>query len=251
MATWSDLENELSLWRSAGETPTFWWRDDDAEKPTAKLDQLLALAEKHALPIHLAVVPKNATKSLSHRLSFSSDTYVLQHGYAHVNNEPVGARASEVGEHRDIDLQMSDLRAGWENLNSINIPNLLPGFAAPWNRIADKTVARFPELGFRLVSACHARKAENPVPGVTQINIHFDPIRWKTGPKFRGTESTVSGVVEHLQQRRLGLVDRTEPTGLSTHHLQTEDEVWAFVDVLLERLTHNGATDWVRLSSYL
>ena len=251
MATWSDLDNELKLWRAAGVTPTFWWRDDDTESPTPALDRLLTLAEKHRLPIHLAVIPKNVSSALAHRLARSPDAYVLQHGYAHVNKEPSGARASEVGENRDIRLQLQDLRAGWQCLIRAELPNLLPGFAAPWNRIADKTIAQFPDLGYRMVSACHARKSAHPVPGVTQVNIHFDPIRWKHGPQFRGTEATLAGVVEHLEQRRLGLVDQSEPTGLSTHHLQTDDIVWDFVDQLLDRLTYDGATEWVRLSSLL
>lgn len=251
MATWSDLERELSIWHAAGVTPTFWWRDDDAESPSPALDTLLALAQRHSVPIHLAVVPKSVGPALANRLSHATDTYVLQHGFAHVNNEPQGARASEVGEHRDINLQLRDLKDGWQRLVQAQIPNLLPGFAAPWNRIADKTVAHFPNLGYRLLSTCHARKSPSPVAGVTQVNIHFDPIRWKQGPKFRGTEATLEGVVEHLVQRRTGLVDKTEPTGLSTHHLQTDDTVWSFTDQLLERLTHNGASEWIRLSSFL
>lgn len=251
MATWSDLENELRIWHTAGVTPTFWWRDDDTQSPTPALDQLLSLAQRHSVPIHLAVIPKSVDDNLAERLTHSPDTYVLQHGFAHVNNEPIGARASEVGEHRDIDLQLRDLREGWQRLVEAKIPNLLPGFAAPWNRIADKTVAHFPDLGYRLVSTCHARKSPSPVAGVTQVNIHFDPIRWKQGPQFRGTQATLDGVVEHLAQRRQGLVDRDEPTGLSTHHLQTDDIVWDFLEHLLDRLIHNGATEWIRLSSYL
>lgn len=251
MATWTDLENELRIWHTAGVTPTFWWRDDDTQSPTPALDRLLSLAQRHSVPIHLAVIPKSVDYNLADRLAHSPDTYVLQHGFAHVNNEPVGARASEMGEHRDIDLQLHDLREGWQRLVEAKIPNLLPGFAAPWNRIADKTVAHFPDLGYRLVSTCHARKSPSPVTGVTQVNIHFDPIRWKQGPQFRGVEATLAGVVEHLVQRREGLVDRDEPTGLSTHHLQTDDIVWDFIDHLLDRLTHNGSTKWIRLSSYL
>ena len=251
MATWSDLDSELKLWHDASATPTFWWRDDDTESPTPALDRLLALSAKYHLPIHLAVIPKHISSDLAHLLVRSSDTYVLQHGYVHVNNEPIGARASEMGENRNIDLQLQDLRAGWQKLVQADLPNLLPGFAAPWNRIADKTIALLPDLGYRLLSTCHARRTAHPVAGITQVNIHVDPIRWKQGPKFRGTEATLSGVVEHLEQRRLGLVDPTEPTGLSTHHLQSNDRVWDFKDQLLDRLTHNGATEWVRLSSLL
>lgn len=251
MATWSDLERELGLWQAAGETPTFWWRDDDAEAPTAALDRLLALAERHRVPLHLAVVPAEVSACLAGQLAASTDVFVLQHGFAHTNHEPPGARASEIGRHRATALQLQDLRAGWRRLTEAGFPNLLPALAPPWNRIAEETLPHLPGLGYRLLSRFDARAPQSAVPGLHQVNIHCDPIRWKGGPRFRGEEATLEILVRHLAERRQGLVDAAEPTGLSTHHLQTDEPVWDFLEHLLERLTRPGAGEWVRLSAIL
>ena len=52
-----------------GRTIAFWWRDDDAETVTPQLERLLELAERHDLPLGLAVVPKGATEALAARLA--------------------------------------------------------------------------------------------------------------------------------------------------------------------------------------
>lgn len=249
MAAWQDLERELDAWRRAGRSPTFWWRDDDAEAPTPALERLIALSERHGAPLHLAVVPRGVCTSLRERLARSPDVYVMQHGYAHLNHEPPSARASEVGQHRPLDDQIADLRDGWRRLVEAQLPNLLPAFVPPWNRIGDKTVAHLPDLGYRLLSTCHARKSASPQPGLHQVNIHMDPIRWKGGAAFRGTEATLEILVRHLRERRTGLADPDEPTGISTHHLQTDEPAWAFLEELLTRLGHRTEMEWFRLAS--
>ena len=129
------------------------------------------------------------------------------------------------------------------------MPNLLPAFAPPWNRIAAETVAHLPALGYRLLSTCHRRESAMPAAGLHQVNIHVDPIRWKGGASFRGTEATLEILVRHLRQRRTGLADPDEPTGLSTHHLQTDEPVWGFLEELLSRLGRDKGAAWVRLVS--
>lgn len=251
MTSWADLDQELQRWRDAGETPTFWWRDDDTNGPSDALQRLLALSARHDLPLHLAVVPKGLSPELASCLRSMPHVLTLQHGYAHCNNEPAEARASEIGENRALAATLSDLRAGWEILTAAELPGLLPALAPPWNRIGDKVLPHLPALGYRLLSTMHARSTAEPVPGLKQVNIHFDPIRWKSGPEFRGVAGILRGITEHLYLRRLGLVDKTEPTGLSTHHLQTSDEVWGFLETLLERLSRPDAGRWCRLAEFL
>lgn len=251
MATWADLEKELATWRVAGKKPTFWWRDDDTEAPSDPLDRLLELACTFEIPIHLAVIPAKVSHELAGRLTREREVFVLQHGLGHLNHEPQGKRPSEVGETREIELQKSDLRQGWRRLQAAALPNLLPGFTPPWNSISDTTIAQLPGLGYKLVSTSHARASATPVPGLTQVNVHADPIRWKGGAKFRGTEDTLDCIVEHLSHRRLGLADCDEPTGIITHHLQNSREVWEFLIHLLERLSNREDVDWVRLSSFI
>lgn len=250
MADWSDLDEELNRWHAAGAGPSFWWRDDDARAPGAALDRLLDLARRHGLPLHLAVVPADVGPALSDRLSQEPDVFAMQHGYAHVNHEPRGHGASEIGDHRDMARQLDDLRAGWERLNGAAVPRLLPALAPPWNRISPRTVQHLADLGYRLLSTSHPRAAQRPTDGLMQVNIHVDPIRWKEGPRFRGTARILDAICTHLADRRTCRVDGTEPTGILTHHLQTDDRVWSFLDDFFGHLSSRSVT-WLRLADIL
>lgn len=246
MATWADLDAELRLWKDAGRSPTFWWRDDDTQAPTAELDRLAGLAERYAAPLHLAVIPAEIDPDLAPRLTASSLVYAMQHGFAHINHEPAGTRASEIGDLRDVTLQVADLREGWRRLLTAKLPNLLPVLVPPWNRVSQKTLPHLAPLGFRMLSAFQGGASADGIAGLRQINAHVDPVCWKNGAEFRGTEKTLAQVVEHLSARRHGQAE--EPTGFLTHHLQTDAATWDFIDQFLDRLQ---GYDWVRLSSVL
>jgi hypothetical protein len=251
MATWDELEAELALWRAAGEAPTFWWRDDDVEEPTADLDRLIALADRFRAPLHLAAVPRGVGAPLKERLEGAPGTLVLQHGLAHRNHEPKPARASEVGVNRKLSLQEADLREGWRLLTEAGLPRLLPVFVPPWNRIADKTLPHLPGWGFPALSNFDRRPSPSPVADLQIFNGHIDPIRWKEGARFAGTEKTLEQCLRHLRQRRTGEADRDEPTGLVTHHLQTDEATWDFTEAFMERVTRGGSSRWIALSELM
>ena len=227
--------------------PTFWWRDDDTEAPTGDLDRLIELAEKFNAPLHLAVVPAHIGPGLASRMAQSPNVFATQHGFAHINHEPKGTGASEVGVLRDLALQADDLREGGRRLQAAELPNLLPVFVPPWNRIAEKTVQILPELGYAVLSNFYRRPNPSPVKGLLHFNAHIDPIRWKEGAKFAGTEKTLDQCVGHLRQRRLGEAEKEEPTCFCTHHLQTDEPTWDFSAELMARLTHNARTYWASL----
>jgi hypothetical protein len=250
VASWQELDDELSKWRAAGETASFWWRDDDAVAPTDALDRLISLTQRHGLALHLAVIPVGATPALADRLRATDHVTVLQHGCAHINHQPKGQGASEFGNDRPLDLQRRDLVDGWQRLGALDLPRLLPVLAAPWNRVSDATLPLLAKLGYRGVSTNLSRKTWLPVAGLGQVNVHADPIRWKKGVDFRGEGATLACIVEHLIDRRTGRADKDEPTGITTHHLQTMPEAWAFLDALCERLAFQGVA-WPCLSDLL
>ncbi len=249
MASWGHLDDELQHWHGMGLRPSLWWRDDDAVEPTAALDRLIGLADRFAAPLHLAVIPLGAQAALSARLRKARDVYVMQHGFAHINHEPKGSGASEFGTGRDLAAQEADLYAGWARLEALDMPRLLPGFVPPWNRLCEDARQRLPALGYRVLAAFAGPTGTAPVPGLTQIDSHMDPLRWKAGARFRGEAATLGLLVDHLADRRVGRASRDLPTGLLTHHLQTDDATWAFLEELLARL--DGRCDWLRLEDLL
>ncbi len=250
MATWDELEAELSLWQAAGEVPTFWWRDDDARAPSAPLDQLIALCAKHATPLHLAVIPQDIDPALAATLNDAPHVWVLQHGFAHVNHEPKGLRASEVGVSRDLDLQRADLREGWRRMQAAGLPRMLPVMVPPWTRIGAQVLPHLREWGFPVLSTFDRRPNPAPHDGLLQINSHIEPLRWRPDARFAGVEKTLAQCVTHLRARRLE-GDKAEPTGLLTHHLQTPDAVWEFCDALVARLNHRARSRWIALDDLI
>lgn len=230
MGSWAALDAELAAWDAAGLRPRLWWRDDDAQTVTSDLERLLSLSQTHAVPVHLAVIPEGLGRDLAPRLRDTDHSYVLQHGLRHINNEPKGMPVSEVGDTRDIELQEADLKLGWEILQSADLPRLLQGFVPPWNRIGDATRRHLPDWGYNFLSAYEGRTDEEPVGGLTHIDAHLDPIRWKYDRVFRGEDKMLAMLLDHLADRRTN--DPARPIGYVTHHLQTQYPIWAFTDRL-------------------
>ena len=67
MNTLVPLLAELDAWATEGRQATLWWRDDDATRPTAKLEALLEVAEVSGVAPVLAVSgasPRAAANSI-------------------------------------------------------------------------------------------------------------------------------------------------------------------------------------------
>lgn len=236
---WAALAAELDAWTGAGRTATLWWRDDDATAPGAALDRLLDLGARHGVPVALAVIPARAEPALAGALRGAA---VLQHGWSHANHAPPGAKKCELGDDRPVAAVTAELAEGWRRLSALVGPALLPVLVPPWNRIAPAVSAALPGLGFRALST--HREHDAAVPGLAQINTHLDPVDWRGGGGFLGTDAALAGAVDHLRARRLGTVpDR--PTGLLTHHLAMDGATWDFVDRFLAVAAGHPAARWL------
>jgi len=246
-AAWDGLVRELDAWAAAGRAATLWWRDDDAAEAVPALDRLIALADGHAVPLGLATVPVPATEALAERVDRSRHVAVIQHGFAHANHAPrgQGLGAWELGLHRGLAAVEADLAAGADRLVDLFGDRFVPVLAPPWNRIDEAVIARLPALGYRGLTAGEPRRSAHPVDGLTQVNAHADPIRWKGGARFKGVARSLGDLVEHLAARRAGTVDAEEPTGLLTHHLDTDAACWAYLDRLLATLVAHPAVRWL------
>ncbi|MEO1225431.1 MAG: polysaccharide deacetylase family protein [Pseudomonadota bacterium] len=237
---WTALDAELDRWRGAGQTATFWWRDDDATAPGPALDRLLGLADRYAAPVGLAVIPRDATEALAGRLAASTNVGVLQHGWAHRNHAGPGEKKMELGDHRPASLVGDELRAGFDRLSALFGSRFLPALVPPWNRIGASVGFQLAEIGFTGLSLFGAR-AHRLRDGLVLANTHVDPIAWRQDRGFTGTDAALATLVGHLSDRRDGLVDPGEPTGLLTHHLAHDEATWAFLERCLEALASHSA----------
>jgi hypothetical protein len=241
---WQALGRELDLWTEAGRRATLWWRDDDAAELTPALEQLLRLQAEYGVPLALAVIPDRLTPDLALRLARGEDVVVLQHGYRHRNYAGKGEGAWEFGDHRPLEEAVADLAAGQQRLAEAFGARFLPVLAPPWNRISERVVQHLPALGFIGLSTFRARDRAEPAPGLVQVNAHCDPIRWKQGARFAGTERALDELIGHLRARRTGTADPGEPTGLVTHHLALDAPAWTFVAELLRRTRAHPGAAW-------
>ena len=239
MTDWAALDRELALWRAEGRVLPLWWRDDDAVAPSPALDRLLEMADKLSLPVHLAVIPAEATRALA---SLCRDTVpVLQHGWAHHNHAPDGEKKAEFGTDRPAPAMCDELSHGASRLRALFGDDLLPVLVPPWNRISCNLVPLLPQAGLSALSTFTPRKAATAAPGVVQINTHLDPIDWRGTRSAVAFEALIGQLTRDLAQRRMGATDGAEPYGVLTHHLVHDPAIWSAAEALLARLLDAGA----------
>ncbi len=242
---WRALEAELDLWQAAGERATLWWRDDDAAELSPALHSLLALSRRQSTPLALAVIPAKMDPGLSTAVLACAGVQVVQHGYGHENYAPRGAGATEFGLHRGLEPALDDLAEGFGQLEAAFGARFTPMLVPPWNRIDAQIVEWLPAQGYRMLSTFGPRSEAVPVAGLSVVNAHCDPLTWKNGARFAGLARSLDDIVTHLRMRRVGQADKTEPTGLLSHHLDFDAAAWAFLDELLARLAHHPAVRFV------
>jgi hypothetical protein len=241
-SSWAALRGELAAWREAGRTPTFWWRDDDATTVTPALERLLALAARHGVPVSLAVIPAHLDPSLGRLLRTAERVEVLQHGWSHDDHGPEGARNTELSDAWPATEADARLTEGRARLRAMFAGLFVPAMVPPWNRIDDGIAGRLGRHGYLAVSGLGPRAGDEPGP--QRLNVHLDVMDWGGAPQFRGDGPVLATAVGHLADRRQGLADAEEPTGLMTHHLMHDQAAWDFVDRFLAE-TRDGGGVWL------
>lgn len=237
---WSPLDQELRIWRHEGLSLPIWWRDDDAIAPTQALDRLNALSKDLGLPVHLAIIPKDATQALADTLQ--SCFIPVVHGWAHLSHAPHGEKKAEFGAGRSTAL--SEAQQGLQRLQTLFGEQLCPMFVPPWNRIGTEVAAGLAGLGYHTLSTFTPRSARLAAPGLLQINTHLDPIDWRGSRSLVPPETLIAQLCTQLKDRRDGLSDATEPYGILTHHLVHDDAIWTFTHSLLARLLEGPSHIW-------
>lgn len=247
-SVWTTLKAELDRWAEVGRIASFWWRDDDAVAPTQALESLLALSERHQVPLALAVIPQGAETGLADRLARSAaPVTVLQHGFAHRNHAPSGEKSAELGDHRAVAAVAAELADGRDRLAALFADRFFPAMVPPWNRIGAGVEAALPDLGFSGLSTFGPR----PAAGLGYLNTHIDIVDWRGNRGFAGEEACLGAAIGHLSARRTGRCDPDEPTGLLTHHLVHDAACWQFIDRFLAELQGHPAAVWVTTADAL
>ncbi len=248
---WQKLDAELDQWLKNDQTATMWWRDDDAARLTPAVKQLVEIAENAEIPLHLAVVPAALEAELTDYLNSQDHTRVLQHGYAHKNYAQKGEGKWELGLHRPVDMLLAELQDGLKILKQAFGSKFLAVQVPPWTRIDTNIVNLLPELGFVGLSMENPRDNIYACSGLRIVNTHCDPIKWKNGPYFKGDDRAVEYLIDHLQLRRTAKTDATEPTGICTHHLDHDKQLWKFLERLAAQTNRHAAVKWISLGTEL
>jgi hypothetical protein len=244
---WSDLDRELGAWDRTGRSATFWWRDDDAVTSTPALQRLLDITATGSppTPLALAVIPARADAGLPQALSAANHVVALQHGYAHANHATPAGKKAEFGVGRDTSAALQDLRTGSQRMHALLDDRALPVLVPPWNRIDPALIEQLGALGIRGLSTYGPRAATSRTGGVIVVNTHVDIINWREGRRFLGIEGCLQLAIGHLAARREGRADPAEPTGLLTHHLVHDEDVWSFLAAFLQRTRQSAAVRWM------
>ena len=241
MTDWQDLRTELDAWKDSNLQANFWWRDDDAVQPTPQLEQLLALANDYQIPLVLAVIPSRTSEELAGRLQAETWVSVAQHGYAHINHEKGRGRASEFGPSRSQEVVRAELQAGWQHLSTLFGSQVLPWLVPPWNRIAETFIPLLSDLGYQVLSGFNVDPTQKILE---QRDVHCDVVKWRPTPHFRGEARCLNEILQHLQMRRQNQ-QQDRCIGLLTHHLDHDDDCFAFIQRFFTATKTHPAVRWV------
>lgn len=241
-------ERELRAALEAAPKPVrLWWRDDDAGRDHPRLAQLLALAEKHAAPVGLAVVPAWLEPACAARLHACPLATVLQHGIAHENHASWWRKSKnvELGGRATAAALTAGLRQGFERLREAFAASFLPVLVPPWNRITPRLVPDLPRVGFEALSTYGPRRSAEPVPGLRQVNTHLDLVAWREGARPLSFDETATALAALVR------AGHDEPIGLLSHHLVMDEAAFAALDRLLGLLQGSAGPGLLQPSALL
>ena len=239
------LQRELDLWTDSGKQASFWWRDDDAVSATSQLTTLDNLSQAFDVPVSIAVIPALMNESLVTFLQSRDHFSVLQHGYSHTSYAAKGVKKIELGGERELNVISTEISNGYKILSNTFPEHFVPTIVPPWNRIESRVYKVLTEIGLTGISITRARNTTYPMKGLLQVNTHLDPVRWRHSRGFIGAQNAIALLHQHLFLRRTTNRCSDEPTGLLTHHLDQNEDVWHFCHSLFNRLNQHPAVHWL------
>lgn len=217
----------------AGEPVALWLRDDDAVEPGDALDELLGAAQKHQLPITLAIIPAFSGDALAQRLQGLASVSVAVHGWAHQNHAPPEEKKQELGVHRPLEETLDELQRGLQHLQQWHQGQCVPLLVPPWNRIAGPLVPALQSIGFKGLSTF----ADDSFESIRMVNTHVDIIDWKGNRGGRPTEVLLAELTAQVLAGR-------HQIGILTHHLVHDRQAWRFLEQLFQLTAEHPGVAW-------
>jgi hypothetical protein len=197
-----------------------WWRDDDAAVDDSRLDQLLAIAQRRAVPLVLAVIPQLLDERTAGKILACPFATVAQHGLAHSDRCSADGRKCELVDHLDQDDALVSAR---RKLAQRFGERFLPMMVPPWNRIEPGLRARLPQLGFAALSTFAGRRPAPAVPGLQLVDTHVDTVLWQDGRRHLDADAIVASLGR-------AATAGAGPAGLLTHHGVTDEDGFVALD---------------------
>ena len=221
-----------------------FFRDDDAGWGDERLWDLLDLFDRRGLPVDVAVIPAELHPALAAELTVrvrAGGVRLHQHGYAHVNHEPVG-RKREFGPSRSYAEQAADITRGQAILRDAFGDLLDPVLTPPWNRCSSDTARVLADTGFAVLSR---DSTAAPLAGVTVAEIPVT-VDWF------GSRKGVRWTPFQLADKLADAVRSGQPVGIMLHHAVTDPGEFAAIGALLALLgthPHTRATPLTALAT--
>jgi hypothetical protein len=230
------LLRHLAARAEAGRVLTLWWRDDDLETASDRLDACLdALGEAGVVPA-FAAIPDGLREDGIAALRGSAAP-VLVHGWSHANHAPAGEKKGEFGAHRPLDDRLQDVARGLTRLQAMAGDRARAWFVPPWNRVAPDILPHLRGIGIEAVSAFASRSRAPAPASVARLDTHVDLIDWRGS----GGPVSVSALVEAIC--RQDGVDG--PVGILSHHRVTDRGAWSAWRPVLRVLSDHSAARWL------
>lgn len=207
-----------------------FFRADDIGVPSRLFQQLIALFQRHQLPLCLAVVPCWLTpKRFADIRNITGPDDILwcwhQHGRLHKNFEPAGKK-QEFGPARNKDIIKEELALGRKRLHSIMGKQFSLFFTPPWNRCSMETAESLRELGFLAISrSIGARPDLSHILPDFQVNVDLHTRKEPTP--------------EESLQRMLHELEKSIATGrcgIMIHHQRMNSHAFLLLDLLMGHL---------------
>lgn len=185
---------------------------------------------------HACGYPRDDDGQARAALDTTDIAHVAVHGWSHTNYATEKEKKQELGSHRDLSIVLDELQSGLEKLHDLHGRRFVPMLVPPWNRIDANVVQGLADLGYRALSVFGPEK--DAVPPC--LNTHVDVIDWHGSRGGREDDILFAETAARILQT----AEHGGTTGILTHHLVHDDNVWRFLKRLFEITGKHPAARW-------